>query len=244
VTEVVASSKPDVIINCAAYNLVDEAEREEGEAFAVNATGPRNLAEAAAKRNAILVHFGSDYVFDGVKENGLYTENDPVNPLNAYGKSKLAGERHVLEGLDRRLVFRLSWVFGEGNQNFIHKLLEWTKKSECLKITCDEFSVPTWTDTAVDVTLKALEQGVTGLYHLTSTGFCSRYECAKFVLSSLGIKKFIRPVNVDTFNLPAKRPKFSAMSNGTITGLLNIGIPTWEEAVKSFLQEGALTRER
>jgi dTDP-4-dehydrorhamnose reductase len=235
VSAVVGSTKPDIIINCAAYNFVDEAEREKVAAFAVNATGPRNLAEAAAKRKAVLVHFGSDYVFDGAKENGLYTETDPVNPLNAYGKSKLAGERHVLDELDRCLILRLSWVFGEGKQNFIHKLLEWTKKSEHLKITCDEFSAPTWTDTVVDVTLKALEQGVTGLYHLTNTGFCSRYECAKFVLGSLGIKKFIRPVNVDTFNLPAKRPKFSAMDNGKIAGLLDYAVPTWEEAVKSYL---------
>lgn len=232
----VASYKPDVIINCAAYNFVDKAEKEATEtAFAINAIGPRNLAQAASRQGAFLVHFGTDYVFDGAKESGLYNESDSVNPVNEYGKSKLAGERHVQEELERCLVLRLSWVFGEGKQNHIYKLLERTKKEEYLKDTCDEFSVPTWTDTVADVTLKALEQRITGLYHLTSNGFCSRYEWTRLVLSTLRISKFSKPVNLETFNLSAKRPKFSAMDNGKIAGLLNIDIPTWEEAVKSYL---------
>lgn len=243
VADAVAAHKPDIIVNCAAYNLVDKAEQDKDAAFAVNALGPGNLAQAAAKHKAILVHFGSDYVFDGLKENGLYSESDPVNPLNEYGRSKLAGEQAVLEELDRCLVLRLSWVFGAGKQNFIYKLMEWAKSSEYLKIACDEFSVPTSADTVVDVTLKALKQGVTGQYHLTNSGFCSRYEWARLILNSLSIRKFIRPVNMDSFNLPARRPKFSAMSNRKLADLLNDPIPTWEEAVKSFLREGALTHE-
>ncbi len=234
----VASLKPDVIINCAAYNLVDKAETEPAAAFAVNAEGPKNLARAAAERKAILVHFGSDYVFDGLKEKGLYTENDAPHPLNQYGISKLAGEQHVLEASGRTLVLRLSWVFGAGKQNFIHKLTEWSKTSEYLKIACDEFSVPTYTGTVVEVTLKALDQGISGRYHLTNSGFCSRYEWARVILGGLGITKFIRPVSMDAFNLPAKRPKFSAMDNRAIAGLLNADIPAWDEAVRSFLKEG------
>ena len=103
------------------------------------------------------------------------------------------------------------------------------------QIACDEFSVPTWTETVVDVTLKAVEQGVTGLYHLTNSGYCSRYEWAKVILRKQGIDKFIRPVSMDSFRLPAQRPKFSAMSNRTITDRLNISIPAWEEAVDRFL---------
>lgn len=238
IADVVEAWKPDVIINCAAYNFVDKAEREKETAFAVNATGPKNLARAAAKQKALLVHFGSDYVFDGLKENGLYVEDDPVNPLNEYGGSKLAGENHVLESGDRCLVLRLSWVFGSGKQNFLFKLAEWAKNNDYLKIACDEFSVPTSTDTVVDVTLKALEQGVTGRYHLPNSGFCSRYEWAKLILNARGVNKFIRPVSMDTFDLPARRPKFSAMSNANLAGLLNIDIPTWEEAVASFLRQG------
>lgn len=237
VADVVDSYKPDVIINCAAYNLVDKAEQDRNTAFAVNANGPRNLAQAAAKQQAILVHFGSDYVFDGLKENGLYTEKDPVNPVNIYGQSKLAGERHVLEELDRCLVFRLSWLFGEGKQNYIYKVLEWANNQEYLKVTCDEFSAPTSAKIVVELTLKALSRGLTGLYHLTNSGFCSRYEWAKCILANAGIDKFIRPVAVGSFHLPARRPAFSAMSNEKLSSLLNIQIPPWEEAVNAFLRE-------
>jgi dTDP-4-dehydrorhamnose reductase len=243
VADVVASLKPDVIINCAAYNLVDKAEQARDTVFAVNGTGPKNLAQAAASQKTLLVHFGSDYVFDGLKESGLYIESDPVNPLNEYGKSKLAGEQVVLEELDRCLVLRLSWVFGAGKQNFIHKLIEWSKNSEYLKIACDEFSVPTYTGMVVDITLKAIEQGVTGRYHLTNSGFCSRYEWAKLILHTIGVNKFIRPVAMDTFNLPAKRPRFSAMSNNRLAGLLNVDVPSWEDSVRSFLRERELLHE-
>lgn len=237
VDRVVETLKPDVIINCAAYNLVDKAEQDKGAAFAVNASGPGILAQASAKQKSILVHFGSDYVFDGLKENGLYAEDDAVNPLNEYGKSKLSGEQRVAQDCERHLILRLSWVFGVGKQNFIYKLIEWSKNSEYLKIACDEFSVPTYTDTVVDVTLKALEQGLTGRYHLTNSGFCSRYEWARLILSATGVNKFIRPVTMETFNLPAKRPKFSAMSNQKLAGLLQVDIPAWEESVGSFLRE-------
>ena len=237
VDRVVETLKPDVIINCAAYNLVDKAEQDKNTAFAVNASGPGFLARASAKQKAILVHFGSDYVFDGLKENGLYTEDDAVNPLNEYGKSKLSGEQQVARACEKHLILRLSWVFGAGKQNFIYKLSAWAESSEYLKIACDEFSVPTFTETVVDVTLIALEQGVTGRYHLTNSGFCSRYEWARFVLNNLGVTKFVRPVTMDSFNLPAKRPRFSAMSNGKLSGLLNTPIPTWEEAVASYLQK-------
>ena len=189
------------------------------------------------------MHFGSDYVFDGRKENGLYTESDPVNPLNEYGQSKLAGEQHVMDQSDRFLVLRLSWVFGSGKQNFIYKLAEWSRNNEYLKIACDEFSVPTYTGMVVDITLKAIEQGMTGRYHLTNSGFCSRYEWAKLILSTIGVNKFIRPVTMDTFNLPAKRPKFSAMTNSKLASLLNVDIPTWEESVRLFLKESASVHE-
>lgn len=243
VKAIVNEYRPDVIINCAAYNLVDKAEQEQNTALAVNAIGPKNLAKAAKAQKAILVHFGSDYVFDGAKENGLYAEDDAVNPLNEYGKSKLEGERHVLESNNRSLVLRLSWVFGPGKQNFLFKLREWTKSNEYLKIACDEFSVPTYTVTVVGVTLKALSLGLSGRYHLTNSGYCSRYEWAKLALNRMGIRKFLRPVSMDSFNLPAKRPNFSAMSNSRIGNILNVTIPSWEEAVELFLETGGLTGE-
>lgn len=233
----VASFKPDVVINCAAYNLVDKAEQDPNKAFLVNATGPQLLARAAGKHAARILHFSSDYVFDGQKENGLYGEGDAPAPLNEYGRSKLEGERLVQSETDRHLILRLSWVYGEGTHNFLVKLADWAKGSEYLKIACDEFSVPTSTRTIVDVALRALDQDVTGLWHATNSGYCSRYEWAQLALSVLGVRKFIRPVSMDSFNLPAKRPKFSAMSNEAVSRRLGMEIPSWSEAVTAFLRE-------
>jgi dTDP-4-dehydrorhamnose reductase len=235
VRDIVASVRPTVIINCAAYNFVDRAEAEPAVATSVNAVGPRNLAAAARSVDAVLVHFSSDYVFDGGKEDGLYTEDDVPNPLNVYGRGKLQGEEFVAGETPDHLILRLSWVFGDGEQNFIRKLLEWEKKDHFMKIACDEFSVPTHTDTVVDVTLRALDAGLRGLYHLTNSGFCSRYEWARAVFDHLGIRKFIRPVSIDAFALPAKRPKFSAMNNDRIARATGLAIPRWDEAVRKFL---------
>jgi dTDP-4-dehydrorhamnose reductase len=243
VAEFVGNFRPDVIINCAAFNLVDKAEAVPEIAMRVNCDGPGNLARAAASQNALLMHFGSDYVFDGKKESGLYTEDNPVNPLNEYGKSKLAGEQSVLQESARFLIFRLSWVFGPGKQNFIRKLLEWSQNSDFLRIACDEFSVPTSTETVVDLSLKAVNNGLTGLYHLTNSGYCSRYEWGKLIMKTMGINKFIRPVEMNSFQLPAKRPGFSAMDNNSLSKILDISIPTWEEATVRFLRQGGLDNE-
>jgi len=244
IMSVVDSYRPEVIINCAAYNLVEQAEQDYGNAFKVNGLGPKLLAWAAQKYNAKLVHFGSDYIFDGQKEDGLYSEEDQTQPLNQYGRSKLMGERWVQEETDNYLIFRLSWVFGEGKQNFIYKLFTWAQNNRFLKISCDEFSVPTYTETVVEVVLKALDQNLTGLYHLTNQGFCSRYQWALQVMATLEIPKFIRPVSITSFNLPVKRPLFSAMSNKAIALQLNIDIPSWEEAVEQYLKNSTQFNKR
>jgi len=179
VKELFYREKPDIVINCAAYNLVDKAEEDYITAYKTNALGVRNLAYLSNKLNAFFVHYSTDYVFDGTKENGLYTEEDTPNPLNEYGKSKLTGERWIVEETENYLLFRVSWVYGRGKQNFIYKLIQWAKNNDYLKIAYDEISVPTSTRTIVEVTLKALDNGLTGLYHLTNSGYASRYEWAK-----------------------------------------------------------------
>ncbi|RMA93322.1 dTDP-4-dehydrorhamnose reductase [Hydrogenothermus marinus] len=236
VLQVVDDYKPDIILNCAAYNLVDLAEKNFFDAYKTNALGVKNLLLASEKQNAFLITYSTDYVFDGTKENGLYTEEDETNPLNEYGKSKLTGEKWILESsYEKFLIFRTSWVYGEGKQNFIYKLLQWAKNNEYLKIAYDEISVPTSTKTIVEITLKAIENRLTGLYHLTNSGYASRYEWAKKVFDIKNINKFIKPVSSEIFNLPAKRPKFSAMSNEKIKYLLNIEIKNWEEELEEVL---------
>ncbi len=237
VLEVFKNYKPSVVINCSAYNFVDKAEEDYIDAFKVNALGVRNLAFASEKNNAFFVHFSTDYVFDGQKEDGLYTEEDKPNPLNLYGKSKLAGEEWLKEETEDFLLFRVSWVYGEGKQNFIYKLFHWAKSNPYLKVAYDEISVPTSTRTIVDITLKSLEKGLKGLYHLTNSGYASRYEWAKKVFEVKGIDRFIKPVPSDIFNLPAKRPKFSPMSNRKISDLLNIEINNWDKELEIFLKD-------
>ena len=235
VIEVFKEIKPSIVINCAAYNLVDRAESFPFEAIKVNSLGVANLILACNNYKAKLVHFSTDYVFDGSKE-GFYTEEDNPNPLNEYGKSKLFGEYFIQEQMEDYLIFRTSWVYGEGKQNFIYKLLQWAQAQDYLRIACDEFSVPTSTRTIVEITLKAINAGLTGLYHLVNSGYASRYEWAKEVFRIKGIKKFIYPAYQADFNLPAKRPRFSAMSNEKICKNLGIKIKNWKEELREVLK--------
>jgi len=235
VYQTIKEIKPDIIINCSAYNQVDLAEKEKHLAYKVNTIGVYNLAISAREIKTKLVHYSTDYVFDGTKI-GFYTEEDQPNPLNEYGKSKLFGEFFIQEVLENYLIFRVSWVYGKGTQNFLYKLEEWAKKQEVLKIAVDEFSVPTSTRTIVEVTLKALDEGLTGLSHLTNSGYASRYEWAKEYFRLKGINKLIYPALQADFNLPAKRPKWSVMSNEKISKALGITIRDWREELKSLIR--------
>jgi len=226
---------PDIVLNCAAYNLVDRAEEDFESAFRVNALGVRNLALACRKTNALLVHYSSDYVFDGTKED-FYTEEDETNPLNNYGKSKLSGENFLKEETDNFLLFRVSWVFGEGKQNFLYKLLQWAKQKKVLKVVCDQISVPTCTRDIAHLTMFAINKGLRGMYHLTNSGYASRYEVARFFLERLGMDNLVLPVRSDSFPSPAKRPYFSAMSSLGLAEALNVEIPAWKIGIESYVE--------
>ena len=235
VEQVLDLQKPTVLINCAAYNLVDQAEGDRAAAFEVNAKAVKTLASVCESRGIKLVHYSTDYVFDG-KKGSSYFEEDIPNPLNVYGQSKYEGELAAREDIADHLVFRTSWVYGEGKQNFLYKLTEWTKKSNVIKVSVDEVSVPTYVEDIVWVTLKALEKKITGLYHLTSSGYASRYEWAKAYLKAAGIAAQVVPVSMSTFSLKAARPHFSAMSNQKISSELNIQIPSWQEGVEQYVR--------
>ncbi len=226
---------PDIVLNCAAYNLVDRAEEDFKSAFRVNAQGVRNLALACKKTNALLVHFSSDYVFDGKKED-FYTEEDETNPINNYGKSKLSGENFLKEETDNFLLFRVSWVFGEGQQNFLSKFLEWAKQKRVLKIVYDQISVPTFTRDIAHLTMFAINKGLRGVYHLTNSGYASRYEVARFFIERRGMDNLILPVRSDSFPSPAKRPYFSAMSNLKLSQALDVHIPHWKIGIENYVE--------
>lgn len=231
-TAIVTDYMPDVIINCAAYNQVDRAEEDNKLAFQINCTAVANLALIAKAQKIKLVHYSSDYVFDGTKKNGLYTENDPTNPINEYGKSKLAGEHAIERTFNNFLIFRVSWVYGRGQQNFIYKLLEWSKNQDVLQIADDEISTPTSTRTIVEISLKALEKELIGLYHLTNDGSCSRYEWAIEILKIKNINKKVKPISKEIFNLPAKRPGFSAMGSEK----LELKVNNWRDELAELIR--------
>lgn len=239
VLKIVKDIKPNIIINCAAYNLVDKAETNSYEAYKVNTLGVFNLVTACMEYNIFLVHFSTDYVFDGKKE-GLYVESDPTNPLNEYGKSKLYGENIIKEHLERFLIFRTSWVYGRGKQNFLYKLQEWAESKEMLRIACDEFSVPTSTKTIVEATIRAIDGGLTGLYHLVNCGYASRYEWAKEFFRLKGIRKAIFPAYQQEFNLLAKRPRWSAMSNELLSKTLGVEFKEWQEELSIMIKGGLI----
>ena len=216
VVSVISQYTPDIVINCAAYNYVDDAEKNFEAAFKVNAEGVRNLATACKKSNALLVHYSTDYIFDGAKED-FYTEDDEPNPVNSYGKSKLEGEQFLMEATDNFLLFRVSWMFGEGKQNFLYKLSEWAMKNRVLRIVCDQVSVPTYSEDVVSFSICAIKEKLRGIYNLTNSGYASRYEVSHYFTEKSGLNNIVLPVSSDYFPLPAKRPSFSAMSNSKLS---------------------------
>ncbi|MFA6455776.1 MAG: dTDP-4-dehydrorhamnose reductase [Bacteroidota bacterium] len=230
------TTKPSIVINCAAYNAVDMAEQQSETAFLINTKAPGTIASLCAERKIVLVHYSSDYVFDGAKGD-RYTEQDGVNPLNVYGKSKRGGEEAVLASGTQALVLRTSWVFGNGTQNFIHKMLQWSQKNPVLRLTADEVSVPTSTIDLVDITIRAIDKGLTGLYHCTNSDYASRYEWGRYVAKKLSLSSTIIPVPMSMFPSPAQRPLFSAMSNHRLQTDLGIVIPDWRDAVDRFIKE-------
>lgn len=233
VEAVVTAFCPDVILNCAAYNNVDAAEQAPAPAFAVNRDAVGILASSARLHGARLVHFGSDFVFDGATDKP-YDESSRTSPLNIYGQSKLEGEALALEAGPGSLLFRVSWVFGDGRQNFFSKLLEWSRDKQTISVVWDQLSVPTYTEDIVTVTLRALEQGIEGRWHLTNSGYASRYETARLFLKCIKRECIVIPVNSSTFPSPARRPFFSVMSNRALSTELQTVIPDWEDAVERF----------
>ena len=233
ISNIFSQYNPNVVINCAAYNNVEYAQQDNTKAFLINETAVSNLVEESEKYNAKFIHFGSDYVFDGTK-NDLYIETDKTNPLNEYGKSKLAGEQQALK-YNNSLVCRLSWVIGEGQQNFLFKLSGWLKNNKIIKVSSDEISVPCFSFDIANTIIKALDNDLLGLYHLTNSGKASRYELATEFVQLNKFDNEIIPVPMASFNSKVQRPLFTAMSNKKISKELNINIPNWKDSLQQFI---------
>lgn len=233
---IIGDLKPDVIFNCAAYNNVDGAESESRMAYAVNCEGVRNLAICAKSYGAFLIHYSTDYVFDG-KKHSPYLKTDITHPINTYGKSKLEGEKAVQEIFDNFLILRVSWVFGQNPKvSFPLKLLSWSKSNSTLKMVSDQTSSPTSVVDIANVTFELLKEKITGLHHFSNSGYCSRYEWAQLILDRIGWTGELTPVPSSEFPTPAQRPTFSALDNSEVSTLIGKSIPTWQEATIRFIK--------
>ncbi|CAK0754118.1 dTDP-4-dehydrorhamnose reductase [Gammaproteobacteria bacterium] len=235
VSAVMQACRPDVVINCAAYNAVDEAEDQWRQAYMINGVGVRNLANESRKLGCVLVHFSTDYVFDGAKASP-YTIVDRPAPENRYGESKLLGERYVRDLMERFFLVRLSWVFGKGEFSFPRKVLQWAAKSDKLRIVDDQVSSPAYAEHLAGAVLDLIGTGAFGLYHMTNKGHCTRYKWAEHILRKIGWQGELLPAKSAEFNTQAKRPPFSALENFPLEETLGYALPSWQEATEEFLR--------
>jgi len=247
VVETIRNVSPDVIVNASAYTAVDQAESEARKAFKVNGEIPGLFSEEAARLNAYLFHYSTDYVFDGTK-GAPYLEGDTPNPLGVYGKSKLAGEEAIQAGKANYLILRTSWVYSRNRNSFVTKVLEWARKQERLSIVSDQVSNPTWARTLAEVTAQLLGKGLDyiverrGLYHVAGNGYASRLEWAERILAldpnrQEQMVKEIVPAATSDFPTPAQRPLFSALDCSLFQSTFEIPLPTWEDALQQAMTE-------
>lgn len=231
----VRAAKPRVIVNAAAYTAVDKAEAEEGMAMKINRDGPRTLGEEAAKGGALLVHFSTDYVFDGEKR-APYTENDVPRPLNAYGRSKLGGEQAILSSACRRLIVRTSWVFGPIGRNFPLTIMKAAREHRELRVVDDQVGAPTSTGMLARALPEMIERALDdasldGLYHLSAAGEVSWYGFALAILARKGIEAAVQPVHSNEYEARALRPHNSLLDNAKVRERFGIRLPPWEEGL-------------
>src|SRR2546428_4513795 len=235
VGEKIAAQRPDLVIHAAGYTDVDGCERDPEIAFAVNAQGTRRVTEGAVKANARLIYISTDYVFDG-KKTEPYTERDPVNPLNVYGRSKLAGEEEAVKSCRRTLVLRTSWLYGVHGKNFVKTILSLAVTQPEIRVVEDQRGSPTYARHLAQVIAELIRSDVTGVIHAGGEGECSRYEFAKAILQEAGIGCRVMPILPAESGRPALRPPYSALS----TAFLHqhgLSLPPWREGVRQFLMD-------
>jgi dTDP-4-dehydrorhamnose reductase len=256
---------PQLIVNAAAYTAVDQAETETAAAHAENALAPAVMAEEAGKLGALLVHYSTDYVFDGAKSSP-YDEADPPNPVNVYGKTKLAGEEAIRASGVAHFIFRTSWVYAPHGRNFLLTILRLSTQREELRIVCDQRGAPTWSREIAAATIRILTplaaQGwkpdllaaVSGTYHMTAAGETSWHQFAEAILEERShaprdtpwiaaatgnlpqITRRVTPISTAEYPTPARRPAYSVLSNSRLLQSFGFQLPGWREQLHSVFQ--------
>ena len=232
----------DVLVNCAAFTDVEKAQTCSSTCFNVNAKGTKILAEACAKTDTKLVHFSTDYVFDGGK-GSPYQEEDPANPINIYGQSKLLGEANIKDANCPYFIFRISWLFGGKNAGFLAKVRQWMQQTNSLRITDDEISNPTYCHHVPEAVFAVIKEAKTrSIFHLANQGCCSRYEWVKyFVETCLKQSTSIQRTTGETFKTLAKRPKNSSLNIEKVSAFLKNPMPGWREATRQYALQGDIS---
>lgn len=241
VMEFIEKEKPDYIINCAAFTAVDKAEDCYDLADKINGDGPRNLAKAAKKVNAIIIHISTDYVFNGdLDVSKTYKEDDKKGPVTVYGKTKLHGEEGVQENTDKYYIFRTAWLYGEGN-NFVRTMLNLGAKKDEISVVDDQHGSPTYSEDLTNIIYQAVEKKIPyGVYHSTNEGFTTWYEFTKKIFEKAGITCKVNPVSTKKYIemmgvTQAKRPFNSQLSKEKLHEQ-GIDVPTWENALDRYLK--------
>jgi len=254
--------RPHLVVNAAAYTAVDQAETDQVAARAINADAPAVIAEEAKKIGASVVHYSTDYIFDGTKRSP-YDENDPPNPLSVYGKTKLAGELAIRESGAPHLIFRTAWVYATRGRNFLLTMLRLASQREELRVVHDQIGAPTWCREIARVTTSILEhlprdgQGawsfprVSGTYHMTAGGIASWYDFAQAILAETSkappglswlasatgghplLARRVVPITTAEYPTPARRPAYSVLSNARLSRTFGVQLPDWHEQLHS-----------
>jgi dTDP-4-dehydrorhamnose reductase len=226
--------KPEVVINAAAYTAVDDCEINRDLAMKVNGEGPGNLAKVCSAINAILVHYSTDYIFNGQKKDGYNEDYNEIAPLNVYGESKALGEKLIRENCKKYYILRIAWLYGKNGKNFVDTMLKLGKEKPQLKVVNDQHGSPTYTADVAQRTKKILEaiKPNFGIYHATNSGNCTWYEFTKEIFRIKNISVKVAPCSTEEFPRPAKRPAYSI--------LLNTKLPpmrSWQEALGEYLNQ-------
>ena len=256
IRKAIREAKPGIIVNAAGYTTVDKAEAEPDLAMQVNGVAPGIMAEEAKRIGAILVHYSTDYVFDGERDQP-YTEDDTPNPVNIYGKTKLAGERAIEAVGGAYLILRTSWVYSARGTNFVLTILRLARERNELSVVDDQAGSPTWARALAQSTADLLRRtglipSHSGVYHLSATGHTSRYEFARAIIRIMrelsGIVDgwaSVKPIASEHYPLPARRPRHPVTSTEKIKRVFGVEMPHWEDQLRAFLAglPGAANRD-
>ena len=240
--------KPDIIVNAAAYTAVDQAEEASELAYLINGTAPGILAEESLRLKALLIHYSTDYVFDG-SHTQPYTELDAVNPIGVYGASKLAGEQAIQAVEGQYLILRTAWVYGRRGKNFLLTMQRLAAEREEFSVVNDQIGAPTWSRMIAEATAFLIArwfspwhqqvdiEKLVGIYHLTCGGQTSWYEFAKAIVAHSEKSPRVLPITTAEYPTPAKRPAYSVLSNTKLANTFGITLPPWDKALELCLDE-------